>query len=76
MDTPLLYFVVGLLACMLGTIPLGPINLTVVKTMVDHSAQWGTGIAIVASQIEILEALIAIWFGMVISRFLESNLAI
>jgi hypothetical protein len=44
--------------------------------MVDHSAQWGTEIAIVASLIEILEALIAIWFGMVISRFLESNLAI
>ncbi|MBU14335.1 MAG: hypothetical protein CMQ14_04500 [Gammaproteobacteria bacterium] len=61
---------------MLGTIPFGPINLTVVKTTVDHSAQRGTEIAIVASLIEILEALIAIWFGMVISRFLESNLAI
>jgi threonine/homoserine/homoserine lactone efflux protein len=76
MDTPLLYFFVGFVACLLGTIPFGPINLTVVKTTVDHDARRGTEIAIAASLIEILEALIAIWFGMVISSFLESNLAI
>ena len=76
MDTPLLYFFVGFAACLLGTIPFGPINLTVVKTTVDHDARRGTEIAIAASLIEILEALIAIWFGMVISSFLESNLAI
>ena len=76
MDTPLLYFFVGFVACLLGTIPFGPINLTVVKTTVDHDARRGTEIAIAGSLIEILEALIAIWFGMVISSFLESNLAI
>ena len=76
MDTPLLYFFVGFAACLLGTIPFGPINLTVVKTTVDHDARRGTEVAIAASLIEILEALIAIWFGMVISSFLESNLAI
>lgn len=76
MDTPLLYFFVGFAACLLGTIPFGPINLTVVKTTVDHDARRGTEIAIAGSLIEILEALIAIWFGMVISSFLESNLAI
>jgi len=76
MDTPLLYFFVGFVACLLGTIPFGPINLTVVKTTVDHDARRGTEIAIAASLIEILEAFIAIWFGMVISSFLESNLAI
>ena len=70
MDTPLLYFFVGFFACTLGTIPFGPINLSVVKTTVDHGARRSTEIAIVASLIEILEALIAIWFGMVISSFL------
>lgn len=76
MDSPLLYFFVGFAACLLGTIPFGPINLTVVKATVDHDARRGTEIAIAASLIEILEALIAIWFGMVISSFLASNLAI
>ena len=60
MDTPLLYFFVGFAACLLGTIPFGPINLTVVKTTVDHDARRGTEIAIAGSLIEILEALIAI----------------
>jgi len=76
MDTPLLYFFVAFAACLLGTIPFGPINLAVVKTTVDHDVRRGTEIAIAASLIEILEALIAIWFGMVVSSFLESNLAI
>ena len=76
MDTPLLYFAVGFAACLLGTIPFGPINLTVVKTTVDHDARRGAEVAVAASIIEIFEALIAIWFGMVISSFLESNAVI
>lgn len=75
MDTLPLYFLVGFAACLLGTIPFGPINLTVVKTTVDHDARRGTEIAFAASLIEVFEALIAIWFGMVISSFLDSNFA-
>ena len=67
MDSSLFYFVVGLAACFLGTIPFGPINLTVVKTTVDYNAARGTEVAFAASVVEMLQALIAIWFGMVIS---------
>ncbi|GJM13355.1 MAG: hypothetical protein DHS20C12_17580 [Pseudohongiella sp.] len=73
MDNPILYLVVGFLACLLGTIPFGPINLTVVKTTVDYSRRGGIEIALAASLIEILQALIAISFGMLIASFLEEN---
>jgi threonine/homoserine/homoserine lactone efflux protein len=48
----------------------------VVKTTVDHNRLRGTEVAFAASIIEILQALIAISFGMVISSYLESNIAI
>ena len=73
MSGPFTYLLVALLACFLGTIPFGPINLTVVKTTVDYDQRRGLEVAFAASLIEILQALIAIWFGMVISRFLETN---
>jgi len=73
---PLLYFLVGMTACFIGTIPFGPINLTVVKTTVDYDRRRGTELALAASIVEIFEALVAICFGMVISAYLESNLVI
>ena len=76
MDGPLLYLVVGLVSCLIGTIPFGPINLTVVKTTVDYNAARGTEVAIAASFIEIIQALIATCFGMIISNFLEANLLV
>ena len=76
MDGPELYFIVALIACLIGTIPFGPINLTVVKTTVDHNAARGTEVAVAASLIEIVQALIATCFGMIISNFLEANLLI
>ena len=74
MEGPPIYFVVGLIACFIGTIPFGPINLTVVKTTVDYNQARGTEVALAASIVEIFEALVAICFGLVISAFLESNL--
>ncbi|MFK7864569.1 MAG: LysE family translocator [Pseudohongiellaceae bacterium] len=73
MDNPAVYFGVGLIACFIGTIPFGPINLTVVKTAVDYDARRGTQIALAASFVEVGMALIAICFGFVISAFLETN---
>jgi threonine/homoserine/homoserine lactone efflux protein len=72
----LFYFVVGLTICFVGTIPFGPINLTVVKTTVDLGKKSGLEVALAASLIEIFEALIAISFGAVISIYLETNLLI
>ena len=74
MASPLLYFLVGLMACFIGTIPFGPINLTVVKTTIDHDRRCGFEVALAASLVEIMEALVAIFFGLMISGFLETNL--
>jgi threonine/homoserine/homoserine lactone efflux protein len=73
MDSPLLYFLVGMAACVIGTIPFGPINLNVVKTSIDYDARRGTQVALAASFVEVGMALIAICFGFVISAFLETN---
>ncbi|HJO12851.1 MAG TPA: LysE family transporter, partial [Gammaproteobacteria bacterium] len=64
------------LVCFVGTIPFGPINLTVVKTTVDLNKTRGLEVALAASLVEILEALVAISFGAVISIYLESSLSI
>lgn len=73
MENPLLYLFVGFLACLLGTIPFGPINLAVVKITVDYDRRSGIEIALAASIVEMLQALIAICFGMLISSFLDAN---
>jgi len=75
-DNVLLYFIAALIACFIGTIPFGPINLLVVKTTVDLDRQRGQQVAFSASLVEVGQALIAICFGMVISAFLESNVYI
>ena len=67
------YFLVGALACFLGTIPIGPINLAVVKATVDHDRGRGAELALAASIVEVGEAIVAICFGLVISGFLEMN---
>ena len=75
MDLNLLtYFLTALVVCFISTIPFGPINLTVAKITVDKNQFRGFEVAIAASFIEIFQALVAIWFGMMISAFLESNL--
>ena len=76
MENPALYLLVGFLVCLLGTIPFGPINLAVVKTTVDYDRRSGIELAFAASLIEILQALIAICFGIVISSFLDANVLI
>jgi threonine/homoserine/homoserine lactone efflux protein len=73
MESSFLYLFVGFLACLLGTIPFGPINLAVVKTTIDYDRHSGIGIAFAASIIESLQALIAICFGVLISSFLDEN---
>jgi len=73
MEDPFLYLFVGFLACLIGTIPFGPINLAVVKTTIDYDRRSGIEIAFAASIIEMLQALIAICFGIVISSFLDAN---
>lgn len=76
MENSLLYLLVGFIACFIGTIPFGPINLTVVKTTVDYDRRGGTKIAFAASIVEVVQASIAISFGMLISDFLDASVSI
>lgn len=72
-DNIVLYFAAGFIACFIGTIPFGPINLFVVKTTIDFDRRRGQQVAFAASGVEIIQALVAICFGMLISAFLDSN---
>jgi threonine/homoserine/homoserine lactone efflux protein len=76
MENPFIYLFVGFIGCLLGTIPFGPINLLVAKTTLDYDRRSGIEVAFAASIIEMLQALIAICFGMLISAFLEANVLI
>jgi threonine/homoserine/homoserine lactone efflux protein len=73
MDIPLLYFVVGFIASMVGTIPFGPINLTVLKATIDHGPRRGVEIALAASLVEFGQVFLALWFGKLITTFLQQN---
>ncbi|MEX0965288.1 MAG: LysE family transporter [Pseudohongiellaceae bacterium] len=76
MGSPFFYLLVGFFACFIGTIPFGPINLAVVKTTIDFDRRSGTEFAFAASLVEVLQAFVAISFGVLISTYLESNIAI
>ena len=73
MEDPFLYLFAGFLVCFLGIIPFGPINLAVVKTIIDYDRRNGIEIAFVASIIETQQVLIAICFSMLISSSLDVN---
>lgn len=73
MESALIYLVAGILMSFVGTLPLGPINLTVVKTAIDHTSRHGVEVAIAAALIEILEVLVAFSFGQLIVGFLDTN---
>ena len=75
MESSFLYLFVGFLACLLGTIPFGPINLAVVKTTIDYDRRSGIEIAFAASIIESPQALIATCFGALMSSFLDGNVS-
>jgi len=66
-------FLVGASVCFASTLPFGPINLTVAKTTVEKSHLRGFEVAVAAAVVETFQVLLAVWFGMVISTFLEDN---
>ncbi|MBT8146610.1 MAG: LysE family transporter [Gammaproteobacteria bacterium] len=69
----LVSFLVGASVCFASTLPFGPINLTVAKTTVEKSRLRGFEVAVAAALVETFQVLLAVWFGLVISRFLEDN---
>lgn len=74
--SPLYYFLVALLTAFVATLPFGPINLTIVKTTVDHHRAAAIKASFGASMVETIQALIAIYFGLFISRFLADHTSV
>lgn len=66
-------FLVGASVCFAGTLPFGPINLTVAKITIEKSRLRGFEVAVAAAAVETFQVLLAVWFGLVIGTFLEGN---
>lgn len=67
-----LTFLIAFAATFLGTIPFGPINLSVVNITLKKTIQKGFQFSIGASLIEIAEVAVAIAFGSYIQNFLKN----
>ena len=73
MANPFWYFLVALVTAFVATLPFGHINLTVVKTTVDHTRAQAMEVSFAAAFVETGQALIAILFGLVINAFLADH---
>jgi len=67
------HFCYGLIACFIGGIPLGIINMSVVNITLKKSAKSAYHFALGSSIVEIFEASVAIIFGLAIEGFLRDH---
>ena len=67
------HFCYGLVACFVGGLPLGIINMSVVNITLKKSAKSAYQFALGSSLVEIFEASIAVIFGLAIEGFLRNN---
>ena len=58
-----LFFLFGLTAAFIGSIPVGPVNLSVVDTRIRNGAMEAAKFSMSASLIEVGQSLVAIYFG-------------
>lgn len=72
----ILHLFLGLVAGVLVTLPLGPVNLLVVNTTVCKNLRAAMVLASAASMMELLKPLLAIYFSWLIIRHIESNMYI
>ncbi len=72
----ILHLFLGLVAGILVTTPLGPVNLMVANTMVSKNLRAAMVLASAASIMELLKPLLAIYFSWLITRHIESNMYI
>ena len=71
--SPLFVLILGWIASFLGTLPFGPINLSVVDTTIKKSFYAGLQFSIAAAIVEIFQAMIALHCNMLISHFFTTN---
>ena len=67
------HFCYGLIACFVGGLPLGLINMSVVNITIKKSPKSAYQFALGSSLVEILEASVAVVFGMVIEGYVRNN---
>ncbi len=68
---PIYYVLIPFLASFIGALPFGAINLSVINITINKSFGKGMQFSLSASLVEIGQVLIAIFFGIYISRALE-----
>ena len=71
METWYFIFFLGVIISFLGTLPLGPINLSVVDTTLKSGTKPALFLSIAASLIEILMVFIAVWCSMAFTDLLS-----
>ncbi len=71
-----LHLFLGLVAGILVTLPLGPVNLLVVNTTVSKNLRAAMVLTLAASIMELLKPILAIYFSWLIIRHIESNVYI
>ena len=70
----ILHLLLGLIAGILVTIPLGPVNLLIVNTTISKNLKAAMIVASAASVMELLKPILAIYFSWLIIRHIESNI--
>jgi threonine/homoserine/homoserine lactone efflux protein len=70
------HLMIGLLSGILGTIPLGPVNLLVVNTTVNKNMRAAMVLASTATFMELIKPLLAIYFSWLVTRHIEANMYI
>lgn len=71
---PMFVFLIACLASFLGSLPFGPINLSVVDTTIRQSFRAGLWFSAAAAVVEIGQSFIALEFNHSISTFLNTHL--
>jgi threonine/homoserine/homoserine lactone efflux protein len=73
MDIALLHFVYGTITCIIGALPFGLVNLSVVDITINKSEKAAILFSIGASLVEILFAIVAIIAGQQLSMLIAGN---
>ena len=67
------HFCYGLIACFIGGLPLGVINMSVVNITIKQSSRSAYQFALGSSLVEIFEASVAVIFGLAIEGYLRHD---
>lgn len=70
----LFYFFIGLTVTFVGALPPGTVNLSVINTTIKHNTGKAMKIAYTAAISEVILALTALNFGMLVVHFIDNNL--